>query len=592
MKATWHRGSFRAVAALAVAVTASLSLVACTGGGGSSDDPNKPSSITMFGSNPTIVKDLNTNTTTRLVAKRFKLKIKWDLTTDVSTKQPLLFSSGSYPDVIWSGGFTNQQLQQYGEQQHILVPLNDLLKKYAPNAWKAINTLPGYKEQIETPGGKVYGLPLYNYCFHCEWPFNYYINVGLLNKYGLSMPKTTEQFAHVLDVFRQHGIAAPLTGANNGMLSSSQASGYNIDVITFLMNAFVPYNGPGNYFNMGGSNGKQLTFAPTQQQWRAGLQYLHKLYQAGDFAKSVFTQQDTQVENLISKNQVGVVPNGAIQTIIPNYGMAGSHYEDWAPLAPLTGPSGARYAAFGGIPGGGAIFAITNKTSKLAQQRIMRLINYLYTPAGTQTIQFGPEGKFWTKAKPGEQGLIPKQALFDTNWGAFNRPNLVQNEGWSQWGPQYQSFEWRELDHLSPPYTANGGEALDQLVEAADYAGLQPKWQFPGGGVWVPSADTQTYATLQTNINNYVGQWAESFIIGSKSPTSDWSSYLSGLKSLKLDQYLSLTKKSIKGPVNTDNATYKPYPGDVKYLLTEGPVPPLVKKYMIQDGVPAAAFTK
>jgi putative aldouronate transport system substrate-binding protein len=604
VNATSRRLRLRVGAAATAAVAASLGLAACTGGGGGSSpnsgNPNQPSAITMFGATEPIVKNFNTNWTTLFVEKKFHLKITWDLSSDIGTKQPLLFSSGNYPDVIWDGAFSNEQLEQYGEQEHILVPLNSLLQKYAPNVWKAINTNPGYKQLVTAPNGKIYGLPLYNYCFHCFWDYNFYINVGLLNQYGLSMPRTTAQFAHVLAVFRQHGVAAPLTGASTGMISGTSGSGYDMDVITFLMNSFIPFDGTAPagltgaaqepYFDM---NGSKVVFVPTQPGWRAGLAYLHQLYAAGDFSKTVFTQQDTAAENLISKNQVGVVPNGAIQTIVPNWGLPGSHYQDWAPLAPLTGPSGARYAAFGGVPaGGGAVFAITSKTSQLARERIAEMLNYIYTPTGTETVQFGPEGTYWTYAKKGQDGLIPKQALFYTNWGAFNRPNLVQNEGWGQWGPQDQSYDWRELDHQDPPYSTNGGEALDQLVEAADYAGLQAKWQFPYGGSWVPEADAETYATQQTNIDNYVAQWTEEFITGSKSLTSDWSGYVSGLNSLGLAQYLSVTQKSIKGPVNTDVSLYKSYPGDVKYLLTEGPIPPLVKKYMIEDGVPTSDFTK
>lgn len=584
--------SVRAGVAAATAASLLLAAVGCSGKP-QQDNPNQPSTITMFGASNPQVKNMDTDWATKFVEKKFDLNIKWTLSTDATTKQPLLFASGNYPDVIVDGTFTNVQLEQYGSQQHILLPLNDLLKKYAPNAWKAIQTRPGYKEQIMAPDGKIYGLPLYNYCFHCDWPYNFYINAALLNKYGLSMPKTTADFAHVLQVFHQHGVAAPLTGSVTGILPGSQAAGYNIDVITFLMNAFTPYNGNTNYFSVSSSDSKALTFAPTRPEWKQGLEYLHQLYQAGGFSNSVFTQQDTAVQNLISKNQVGVVPNGAIQTIVPNWGEKGSGFDQWVPLAPLTGPSGVRNAAFGGVPGGVTgqpAFAITNKASDLAQQRVMKLLNYLYTPTGTQTIQFGPEGKFWTKAKPGVQGLIPQQAMFNTDWAAFNRPNSVQNEGWAQWGPQDQSFQWRELNHQDPAYSANGGEALDQLVEAAEYAGLQPRWQY--GSPWVSVGDAQTYSTLQTNINNYVGQWTVNFIVGKKSLTSDWSAYLSGLKQLNLNQYVSMTTKSSVGPFDTNIPTYQAYPGDVKYLLTQGPVPPLVKKYMIQDGVPAADFTK
>ncbi|HTT88926.1 MAG TPA: hypothetical protein VMF65_05175, partial [Acidimicrobiales bacterium] len=74
----------------------------------------------------------------------------------------------------------------------------------------------------------------------------------------------------------------------------------------------------------------------------------------------------------------------------------------------------------------------------------------------------------------------------------------------------------------------------------------------------------QTYATLETNIGDYVEQWSDEFVDGSKSLSTDWNSYLNGLNGLRLAQYTALTKQSMGAPLST--VGYVSDPSGVKYL--------------------------
>ena len=94
-----RRWSLRAVAGATAAALACLGLAACTGGGASSDNPNQPSAVTMFGAANPPVRNMDTDWTTQFVEKKFHLKITWHLSAAAGTAQPMLFSSGNYPDV-------------------------------------------------------------------------------------------------------------------------------------------------------------------------------------------------------------------------------------------------------------------------------------------------------------------------------------------------------------------------------------------------------------------------------------------------------------------------------------------------------------
>jgi putative aldouronate transport system substrate-binding protein len=580
---------------ICAALLATVGVGAGTSIAAASPSGSSPTTISMFGAEPNTVINVETNWFTKYAEKMFGINFSFDTTPsqDVATKLPVLLASGGYPDVIWNGNgaISQADAEKYGSQG-VFVPLNSLLKEYAPNVWAAIQTDPGYKQYVTSPNGDIYALPAYNYCYHCDWDWNDYINIADLAKYGLSMPRTTAQFENALEVFKAHGIV-PMSGATNI---------YNGNPIPWLMNAFIPYNGgmtlsgsdPGDAF-VDVNSSKQLYFIANTPQWKAGLSYIAGLFAKGLITDTSLTQPEAGLSDLIAKNDVGAFPNGADETVILNYGSAASHYNDWLSMPALKGPSGAQYAAFGPSIGPSALtFAITNKASSAVEKGILELVNFMYTPKGAEMEDFGPQGVDWTPAAKGIDGLIPEQALFNTNWNAFYSGNSEQNEGWNQWGPIDQSYQWRNLNYSPAPFTSNGAQAKDQLTELVDEAGYQPQWQLPTGP-WVPQSEDESYAIEQTNIDSYVTEWMDEFATGQKSISADWSSYVSGLKGLGLSNYMSVVAQAVKasgGVQNSHVPLYEPLSGDAQYLLTAGPVPTLTKKYLLESGVPASDFTK
>lgn len=571
----------------AIGAVVALLLAACSGGGSGSANGE----VTLFGGQPVSVKNLSTNWFTKYVQQKFGLKFKFNLVpgADVTSKQSLLLGSGNYPEVFWGTTLTPTDVLKYGKQG-AFVSLNDLLKKYAPNAWKAIQTVPGYKQDVTAPDGKIYALPFFNYCPHCLFTDKLYINIKDLHQYHLAAPKTTADFEHVLTVFKQHGLT-PLTGA------SERQGGYGSDPTVALMNAFLPFNGPEagptGYVNV--DNGK-VSFAPTDQRWRKGLAYMHDLYAKGLFSKTMFTQDQNALTRQVSSGSVGVFANGGPNTAINNYGAPGSHYQDWFAMPLLKGPDGAQFGAFQAGQGAGFsqfTFALTNKATKTDTIKLMKLINYLYTPDGTQTLNFGREGEYWKRAEKGHQGLIPKQALYENTAKTtdFYSGNSIQNAGWNQWGPIYGSETLRDLSYGPPPFASNGDQTLIQLDTELFYLGHQASQVYPPVS-WVQPSDVQQFGTEQTNINNYVEQWKAEFVTGAKSTDKDWNSYVSGLQHLGLKAYLSTLQKDMGKPFGTAAASYQANQDEIKYLLAKGPVPETTKEYLMQAGVPASYFPK
>lgn len=551
------------VALIASITTASLGVVGCSSTASTNTQNNTTQNdttqnntrnssgvpVTLFAPEAANVSNMKTNWFTKYAEKNFHLNITWNLVpqADLKTKQNLLVESGNYPDVFWNASFTAQQVLEFGKEG-VFQPLNSLIKKYAPNVWKAIQTNAAFKQAVVTPGGKIYSLPYYNVCTHCNWSSKMWINGYWLKKLNLPLPTTTTQFEQVLEAFKKHNLI-PLTGYTDG---------WNSNPVPFLMDAFI-YDDNKNYFNL--VNGK-VTFAADKPQWKAGLAYIHDLHQKGLLDASAFTQKSAQLKTLISKNKVGAAPGG-VSPAFP--GASGVPWQYWMnAVPPLKGPNGSQYATFYGNIPSGASFAITKKASKAQAVAVLKLVNFLYTFKGLQMANWGPAGNLWTHAKQGQKGLSGQQAYGVIKPKSFNLTQ--QNEGWNQDFPMYQDSEERNnSDVASPPYTASGSQSLLRLITEEDYAGHQPKQVYPGQ-VWMPTSVAKQFALEQTNINDYVKTWTTNFILGRKSLKTDWGQYVKGLNGLGLDQYLKTAQTYMGSPFST--SSFVKHQHTIKYLLS------------------------
>ena len=544
-------------------------------------------SVSMFGQMPESVANLSTNTFTKFAEKLSGLTFTFQTTpvadaTDLTTKQGLLLASGQYPDVIWGGSISNADALKYGSEG-VFLPLQNLIKKYAPNLWNNIQTIPGYKQAVTAPNGDIYSLPAYNYCPHCSWTYEDYINIDYLNKFGLSMPRTTAEFANVLNVFKQHGLT-PLSGAIDT---------YDSNPVQFLMNSFIPFDGDlatttdENYVDVSNSGSVDLRADPAAVESGPGVHL-----------------QPVQERGLHGRGADPATVRPHVTDLTEHFGRVpkrrrrGKHTELWGIFQQLPGMAGDA-SAEGPERGrlyrlrwnghrAGFVMAITSKASMAQEIGIMKLLNYMNTAQGFLNYNLGC---YVAKPTPGSTGLAPGAAIFTIKDEsvAFVTPNFYQNCSWFQWGPFFDGTSTRMLQESPPPFTPDGSQSYNQLTTEIDMAGHQAKLQYPSS-VWVPTADGASFGTLQTNIDTYVDQWTDEFITGQKSLSSDWNSYVSGLNHLGMSSYMGDVTKIMGAPLNTDVPLYQSSASDIKFLLCKGPVPSLTKKYLIESGVPASDF--
>ena len=535
----------RAVVAAASVAALALTLAACSGSNAEEDQ----GVITIFGSQGGQM-DLNTNSFTLLLEEKFDVDIEFQTTgydsAAATEARQVSLAGGDLPEaymlVPWASQFTQAELLRYGDQGLIL-PLNDLIAEHAPAIADALEAEPDFATLATAPDGTIWGLPQWNDCYHCSYPYKFWINTEWLDTLGLEMPTTPEELYDVMTAFKNddpngNGVAdeIPITG-------SAQWS-----IVPFIMNAFIP-----NAFNTGagansqpvslGLDGDTVQMQTMQDGWREGLRFLHRMWEDGLIDQAAFSQGGDTMQ--ATGNNAEAVIVGGFTAMHPGIGVSIGQEDGrdnlYDPLPPLNGAEGEITTyQLPSVPG--ATFVITKEADEVEQQVIMEIMNYLFTPEGHIRAQFGEEGIGWRQPEEGEIALDRdlEPSLVDL---PLDEENEADYNG--SWGPMAQVFDTEEFRNaqVQPEdiYTQEGFER--RLFEATTlYEGKESDAILPYWNLWVPLEDASELATLTTNIESNVATATAEFITGVRDPENDgdWQSYLDGLQGLGVDRYVEI----------------------------------------------------
>ena len=465
--------------------------------------------------------------------------IDFDLTAvpgqDASEKLNLLLASGEYPEVIMGTALSAQDLERYGVQEGILMPLNDLIDKYAPNIKAQLEEHPNWKEDITCSDGNIYGIPTVDSggVGHVNSPMKYWINQEWLDKLGLDMPETTEEFKEVLTAFKTqdpngNGVAdeIPLTGAINS---------WNADPYLFLLNAF-------GYFDMSFYYLKDDTIHSIldQDYMREGLRYMNDLYANGLIDPAAFTQDNSQL-SAIGNNEgveiLGVSGAGHVGMLFDINNV--ERYHKYAMMLPLKGPGGYQAIPYTtSVSLSGSNFTITNACEQ--PEVSIQIADLFSTEEWTVKGQVGVQGVEWDVADAGTFGMdgeTPARIKFlqyqtpgqvvDAWWGTYRgmEPDwkvAVQTDGDIMDPANFESRLYQETMRLKP-YAADV-DPIPTLLYSDD--------------------ESTAFTQYKTAVEDYAKIAIVEFINGKRDVERDWDSYLADLENLGYGKMIELIQKT------------------------------------------------
>lgn len=557
-----QRNTWAGMMSLLLAIT--LVLSACSGGSGSttadqgSDTPVSEDLFNPVGQYPIVkeqmklkmfapqfasIENMETNLFTKWAEEKTNIKIEWDLVPDnaLNDRKQLMLASGDYPEVILHGNLTKEEQMKYGKQG-VFIPLNNLIEQYAPNIKKAMEDIPYMKSSITSPDGNIYALPQVNECYHCDNALKVWMNKAWLDKLGMQVPTTTEEFYQVLKAFKEKDPNGngkqdeiPLTGSDEMWTGN---------VTAFLMNAFIvddyTEKTTGTFLRV--VNDK-VEFVANTEEWKQGLEYLNKLYKEGLIDPAAFTQNADAIQQLANRegdNIMGTLTTALLSYAYPMNDTTPRH-KDYVVVPPLKGPNGVQQTLFfGGI--NNSQFAITNKATKEQQIAAIRFADLMYTEEAIVLQEHGPEDKGWRMAKEGELDLNGNQAKYAENVNPNPKP--THNDGWEQIGPSLRTYDYRaSWAALQQDPLAEGGYGKRLNEVSKEYEPYHSKEQFPNG-LFIALEDADLSAQIKTTLVEYVKSNMAQFITGSKDISKEWDNYVKGLEGMQLNQYLEIYQKA------------------------------------------------
>ncbi|GAB3411180.1 type 2 periplasmic-binding domain-containing protein [Flindersiella endophytica] len=480
-----------------------------------------------------LVGDWNKNWFSKWYEERTGVKVQYQaIAGDIGspeqmTKVNAMLSSGDIPDVFMNFNFTPAQQMLYG-QQGLFVALNDLIDGYAVETKRMFKDYPQMKDIITDNDGKIYSMPYLNDCFHCKaGPQRTWIYKPWLDKLGLKVPETTDEFEAVLEAFKTKDPNGNGKADELPLMGDSENS-----IDTYFVGSFQ-YN-PGNpwlYLD----NGK-VDIAVNKPGWRECLQYLNGLYKKGLIAKEVFTQTNEQLKRIGDKKGdriLGVARSyywGSFLTIDdddPN-----AQWRGYVTVPTLKGPNGKPVAEWGYYTGFDNGKFIVTKACKNPAVAVM-WADGQYELEAQLTAYSGEKGKGWRYAKQGEVGINGKQALW-TTLGTWPPDNGLW---WNQQGVNYRSNDFR-LGEVVDPKAPTFEKALYE--ESKKYEALKEAKEQKLPPLYMTEDQAALTGELAITIENHVNTHFANFTIGKLDINDDaaWKKYTDAIDQMGLANYL------------------------------------------------------
>lgn len=442
------------------------------------------------------------------------ININWDLQQGGSSwdeKRSLLFAGGDLPHAFYGHGILDDKVDivKYGSQG-MLIPLNDLIKEYAPNIQKTLEN-DQYRKELTAPDGNIYSLPTINEGYAKTKPA-LFINQDWLDQLDLPVPTTTEEFQDTLNQFIENDLSPLGKDKQIGMTFLSDNWNANLDSF------FGAFGTVDNRDHVAIKDGSVINTA-VQPEYKEAIKYFRELFSEGLVDRESFTQDESEFAAKINQgdgNNVGAFIAWNTNSVDLN------EDNNFVPIEPLIGPNGdQKWAGFDpGINLKGS-FSITSENPNPIET--IRWIDYMYDPLISLQAMYGVIGKNLEEQSDGtylnltpEEGVDPED--FQTSPKTKYTVWALNEEMGEKLVPEVeQKLPKTSLDEIYEPY-----------LEFNQF----PKAYFTG-------EETEEISQFSTDINTYIDQkYADWMIEGGVE--EEWDQYIDQLEKMGLDKMMTI----------------------------------------------------
>lgn len=455
--------------------------------------------------------DLQDNITMQTVTENANLKFDFQsvMGADLKEKRNLVLASGEYPDMFFKAGFDANDLEKYGKQG-LFVPLEDLIKQYAPNLSARLDETNGW-DYITSSDGHIYSLPdieRQNGAMTTYW-----INKKWMDRLGLQEPKSLDELYEVLKAFKDED--ANGNGDPNDEIPLTATDVVKPDLLLAYFG--IPYD----YGTKTAVIDGELTYIPTSDIFKEYVAYVAKLYQEGLLDKNAFTQKHEQQGAIGQSGDVlgSFFDAGAFLTV------GRDNDDDYIALTPFED---GIYPLNTGITPGTMVLTDTCENPEI----LVAWADQFYTEEGGIVAWLGIEGKTWKLDADGNWEWIVGQGYGD-DIAAVRSSSTIQGAAFH---PSIQPDFW--FDKMSEKVDP------DEVYLNGERAKVAAKGAVPLPMMYYSDADAKTISTIKPDIDAYIDQYVAQVATGELTLEDSWEEYVATVGNMGGNQLADIYKNT------------------------------------------------
>ena len=443
---------------------------------------------------------------------------------------PLMLSSGDLPDVFWAALSDAQVLQNESN----LFALEDYLDDFAPNSVATYDQLGvDWKQIATTPSGHIFGfLGRYESLYENTGDGIQIINKAWLDKVGMDVPTTLDEFTEVLRAFKEKD-------PNGNGQADEIPYCFSEDMWCAYATNTMGWWGIGDGAGSDTSSSKstrdgKVTGSVNTDEYRQYLEYTHSLYAEGLMDQEGFSQNTEVFSTKIKSGQVGTYFCWTALEYLTS-----EQEKDWVVLPPIQAIEGVDPIANGEVDRSTIQknkWVIT--TSCEHPEAAMRLWDYQARDTESKmTVAMGEKGKLWDEYEDGSgyYFVVPEDTTpeftfehMKYTYGVVNDPPLLTKE------------ETPKNDGEISPSAA----LRDTMVDQVDEYFLPKEDQLPQIYVSTEAIDERTF--IETDLFAYIKEFRAQAIMNGFTD-DEWNNYVSQLDAYGYQEWLQWYQDMMDG---------------------------------------------
>lgn len=480
--------------------------------------------------------DPNKRTIFKRLQKQTNVEIKWtaiqgDQWADKITLN--MSDPNKLTDFVFTAGFSDSNLLKYADYGAI-IPLEEYIDAYMPNLKSVFDKYPEYRTMCTDVNGHIWSLPWIEQLGSEKTAIQTVGNMSFINKkwldfLNLEIPETVDEFEQVLIAFRDH--ASELQeefGIDGSIIPMSCIVNNGDQDPAILINGFGEgYGDADKDRHIAVTDDKKVICSATQEGYKKGIQWLHKLYEQKLIDPEAFTQEWSTYVSKGKSGRYGVCFSWDVANI--------DNLKDWVPLPVLTAdttnltPQNSSFTS--GFDRGRCVVTSVAKNPAL----VCAWLDQMYAPLQSPQNNWGTYGE-------------------DDEFDIFEMGENEDGEPMLKHAPlgDASPVEVREAEAVGGPlaildeyygkYVTCPDDAQYRLDWIKDYftPDMHTKYVYPN--VFMSREDTETLSNLQADIQKTINAKKSDWIMNGFDD-ADWDKYLKSLDAYGLNEYLELFQK-------------------------------------------------